>query len=329
MQPLEPLSVAAVHTVLARAGLDEETGVVEIRLNEEHSNSLAAVRFGSGRTLIVKRARYAWMAERFDVSCEASRLLHERQPDVLAPRYLEIPDEASGLPTLLYWWIPAPTLDDVWAELGPGARESALEECGRLLRRIHVVSLPGHGPLLRSLRGGHSLERFLREDLDHRLRPAMEGVWPRRVPSLERFGAIVSTALSGREEPPPLLVHNDLFTANVLCESEGAGVHCVGALDFEDCFAGPGEADLAKTELLHGPLFGRALQGSWFERVLQGYGGEPDPVLLSLFRVYHLLNMGYHAAATGLRAHAAEVGAAIDRELDRWADGIRHRDALR
>ena len=41
-------------------------------------------------------------------------------------------------------------------------------------------------------------------------------------------------------------------------------------LDFEDSIAGPVEADLAKTEVLHGPLFGRPLAGDWFTRVLEG-----------------------------------------------------------
>lgn len=323
MKQLSPLDPPTVRALLARLGLDREGGAIEIDLDEQHSNSLARVRFPTGRMLVIKRARYAALAERFDTSAEASRLLHERT-DLLAPHYLELPDSPGEPPLLVYWWIPNPTLEHVWSDLDPRERTRALSECGRLLRRIHTVHLAGHGPLVDNDWRGRPLRGFLEEDLLERLLPAVEGCWPEQTPGVERLQESFVAAMDERGPREAVLVHNDLFTANVLCDRAGAEFHCVGVIDFEDSFAGPPEADLARTEVLHGPLFGRALDRDWFGPVLDGYDGELDGPLLCLFRAYHLLNMGYHAAAIGLAAHAVEVGRAVEHELDRWTEGARH-----
>jgi aminoglycoside phosphotransferase (APT) family kinase protein len=327
VEGIEPLSASEVREMLGGLGLGLHAAAAEIELNEEHSNSLAEVRFPSGRALIVKRARYAEMAGRFHTSREASRLLRERT-DLAVPRYLGAPRQEGDLPVLMYWRISHPTLEHSWNELPPDARDRALEGCGHLLRRMHAVELSGHGPLLRAMEQGRPLLRFLEDDLTTRLRPAVQWSWPAQVRSLDALCTAFRHVLSTRVEPTPVLVHNDLFTANVLCRRDGDGVRCVGVLDFEDCFAGPAEADLAKTEVLHGPLFGRCLHPRWFHCVLDGYGTEPDAVLVALFRAYHLLNMGYHATVSGLAAHAEEVGEAVARELRRWEQGARHRDVL-
>jgi aminoglycoside phosphotransferase (APT) family kinase protein len=327
MEATERLSVPIVHGLLERLGIDFDARSLEIELNEQHSNSLAVARLGPDRRLIVKRARYDWMAERLHTSYEASRLLHERT-ELFVPRYLEMPVGDGGEPVLAYWWIPNPTLDDIWGELDPDQRMRALTECGRLLRRIHTVELVGHGSLREGVRTDRPLARFLDEDLRGRLRPAMEVALAHEVPALDRLHEAFAALLGRRADPPAVLVHNDLFTANVLCARDETGIHSVGVLDFEDAFAGPREADLAKTEVLHGPLFGRGLADGWLDRILEGYGGDPDVALLALFRVYHLMNMGYHAAATGLEAHAGEVAAAIERELEAWEKGLRHQEVL-
>lgn len=327
MEPIPPLDDSEVRALLGRMQLVEDGVDVEISTDEQHSNSLAKVRFPSGRILVIKRARYGALAERFDVSVTASRLLQEGT-DLLAPRYLEVPDLGDAPPLLVYWWIPNPTLEEVWPELGPDERIRALVEFGRLLRRLHTVRLPGHGPLTVGEPSSLRLSVFLTEDLLDRLRPAVAGAWPSRLRSVDWLHEAFSEHLGTREEPEAVLVHNDLFAANILCSRTDTGFHCVGVLDFEDSIAGPVEADLAKTEVLHGPLFGRPLAGDWFTRVLEGYGGEFDVTLLALFRVYHLLNMGFHAAAIGLEAHATEVGRAIERELDQWPAGRRHHEVL-
>jgi aminoglycoside phosphotransferase (APT) family kinase protein len=324
---LPPQSASSVRAVLARLGLTSEADTAMIVLNEEHSNSVAEVRLPDGRMLIVKRARYLEMAERFDTARAVSLLVHEHT-ELLAPRYFEVPDEPGEPPVLVHEWIPNPTLEDIWPELDVPVRERALHETGRLLRRIHRVPIAGHGMLPESLTGGTTLLCFLEADLLGRLGPAIAARWRRATKSVDRLYDAFAEVLASREDPPAVLVHNDLFAANVLCAGADADLHCAGVLDFDDAFAGPIEADLAKTEVLHGPLFGRQLRGAWFEYVLEGYGDDPDAVLIALFRAYHLLNMGYHAAVTRLHAHATEVAGAVERELDRWEAGERHRVVL-
>jgi aminoglycoside phosphotransferase (APT) family kinase protein len=211
-----------VHGILERLGIEFEAQSLEIELNEQHSNSLAVAHLGPERRLIVKRARYDWMAKRLHTSHEASRLLHE-QTDLLVPRYLEMPAEDGGDPVLAYWWIPNPTLDDVWHGFDESLRARALTECGRLLRRIHAVELAGHGSLSESLRGGRPLAQYLDEDLRGRLRSAMEAAWPHEIPALDRLHEAFAAVLGRRGDPPAVLVHNDLFTANVLCARDETG----------------------------------------------------------------------------------------------------------
>lgn len=323
MELLPVLDEHDVRLLLDRMKLVDEGVEVEISFDERHSNSLAKARFPSGRILVIKRARYIGMASRFDTSVVASRLIGEGTR-LLTPRYLELPDLDDAPPVLVYWWIPSPTLSSLWPELDGPARARALVGCGQLLRELHEIRLQAHGPLLESESSTRTLITFLTEDLHERLHPAIEASWPGHERTLERLDEAFSTALEGRDDPSAVLVHNDLFSANVLCEANEAGPKCVGVLDFEDAISGPAEADLAKTEILHGPLFGRELTASWFENVLDGYSERTDAQLLAVFRAYHLLNMGYHAALIGLHEHAEEVGRVVDAELDQWQEGLRH-----
>jgi aminoglycoside phosphotransferase (APT) family kinase protein len=104
--------------------------------------------------------------------------------------------------------------------------------------------------------------------------------------------------------------------ANVLCRVEDGEIRCVGFLDLEAALAGPPEADLAKIGIYHGPLFGKPLNGCWFERVWEGYGKPLDPIVLAFFRAFHLVNIGFHSAFTGNKAHAGEIARAAQEEVD-------------
>jgi aminoglycoside phosphotransferase (APT) family kinase protein len=324
----EPFTHDYVKKVLAVLEDVPDEPPREIELNTEHSNDLAEVWFRDGRMLMIKRARYLEMAPRFETSRVASRLLNE-QAGIVAPDPLELSEDELGEPVLAYWKISNPTLAELWPEIGGAGRTAALQSWGALMRRIHQVQLPGHGPLLEAREAPRPLEDFLRSDVEERLRPAAEGVWPAGVRALDRLAESVPTIKARSEANGAVLLHNDLFTANVLCEREEDRIDCVGVLDLEDAFAGPPEADLAKTEILHGPLFNRPWEGFWFERILEGYGDDPDPRLIAFFRAYHLLNMGYHAAATGLEAHAEEVAHAAAREIKAMESGRRHREVVR
>lgn len=296
---------------------------VSITTFAENSNDRAEVRFDDGRALVVKRARHAWARERFAASRAAARLL--RDAGIPAPRPLSVPLTGDGLPVEVYWKIELPTLAEVWSGSGRPRRRALLRAWGRLLRRMHRIRLPGHGSLLRAHPG--ELGGYLRDDLAHRLLPAVVGTWPPAralVEALADAAEPVAARLGGQTAT---LVHNDLHSANVLCGADG--LECVGVLDLEAAFAGPAEADLAHSEVLHGPLFGNPLPAGWRDELHAGYGGRPDPVALTFFRAFHLANLGYHAALSGHAAHAADVLAAAHAELRELQRGGGPADAVR
>lgn len=118
-----------------------------------------------------------------------------------------------------------------------------------------------------------------------------------------------AAAVAGRASFPVLL-HGDPHHGNILWEGTGRGMRGVGVLDLEAAWAGPPEADVAVAEVLHGPLFGQPLPEGWTEAFRRGYGSPLDPAALAFYRAVHLGNLGYHAALTGMGAHAAHVLAA-------------------
>lgn len=311
-----------VTSLIARVPELEPERFERLRLLQQHSNDVAEVSFASGRRLVLKRARYAEMGRRMIAANLAARVLWE-EGGILAPEGLVIRG-VDGEPILLYWWIDYPTLEDLWPGMSAVAREEALRDWGRLLRRMHQIRLEGAGPLVAEW--GVSPGGAVVSDLQGRLLPAAKAGWPGGLPAIEALTSMARPTCSSAG--PSVLLHGDLFSANVLCEVTLRGARCVGVLDLEDAFGGPPEADLARTEILHGPLFGRALPASWFEVLLEGYGRVIDPALLGFFRAYHLLNMGYHAAVTGLQAHAEDVAEAAGEEIQAIGRGLRHQEVV-
>lgn len=303
-QPLSQRFVAEVLDALAAEIGDAEPSDVIYR--GEHSNDLAEVHLTDGRTLMLKRARYTENGARFEASRLAARLLCD-EARLIAPVHLRLPRGLSERPLLAYWRIPLPTLKQLWSELDDAARAAALRAWGRVTRRIHGVRLPGNGPLLEAARGPLPVAEFLMQDLEDRLRPALAGVWPAGMDVVRRLIAAVPTIATRVGDDGGVLIHNDLHLPNVLCEVVAETPECVGVLDLEDAMAGPPEAELAKTQVLHGPLFRHHLKGAWLERLCEGYGARLDALVLTFFRAYHLINMGFHAALVGYAAHAEEV----------------------
>ena len=292
-------------------------GPAEIVPQDEHSNSLTEIRFRRGPTLIVKRARSypETAAERFRTCRQASQLLRE-QAGVLAPEHLDLPTPCAE-PVMVYTRIEHPTLAEVWPDVSERAKPAVLRGWGRLIRRMHQVQLPGHGPLVHAEQKGAGLAEFLSGDIGERLLPAVNGEWKPGIPVIEHLlHAIPDVAQRvDARGGSAVLNHNDLHMANVLCRVEDGELRCIGFLDLEAALAGPAEADLAKIGIYHGPLFGKPLTGAWFERVWEGYGEVLDPVVLAFFRAYHLANIGFHAAFTGNKSHAAEIARSAMEEV--------------
>ena len=297
----------------------------EVIRRDRHSNSVDEVHLEDGRILVVKRARDPANTYRFEASRIVSDLLSD-VPDVLVPRYLPVPPQLEGEPVLIYWWVSGPTLSELWPEIDQAERPAAVRSWGALTRRIQEAELPGYGPVVEASQREVSLPDFLEHDLGERLLPSVAPAWSEGEPAVRGLLEGVPELVGEVGPHGPVLVHNDLFDQNVLCRREDGGVACVGAIDFEDALAAPPEAELAKTEILHGPLFGQSWEWDWFPHLVEGWGREPNAFALTFFRAYQLVNMGFHAQVSGMTGHADEVAAVARREVEGLGAGRRHRE---
>lgn len=290
----------------------EPPRIEEILHHPDHSNDLLEVRI-RGRRLMLKRGVDPWSADRFRGARRAARLLRSRG-GITAPRYLDVPDEVDGWSVLAWWRIPRPTLNRVWSTLPDAVRADALRSWGALLRRVHRIPVEGWGPLARVHEERDDAGTFLRRDLGDRLRSAAYGSWREAVPLvdalLERIPEVE------RRTGEPNLVHSDAHMSNVLCEVDGREARCVGMLDLEAVAGGAPETDLAYVRLVHSPLMAGDLGDGWTDRVVEGYGEELDAELMEFFGVYHLLNVGIHAALRGWSERAAQLAEHGERMLD-------------
>lgn len=305
------LSDGIVRALVAALAPEAARGPVAVSHSDVHSNDLAVARLADGRALVIKRGRYPWSAQRFETSRRASALL--RGAGIVAPEPLRVPEELSGHPLEAYWRIDLPVLDELWPSLDEQGRESALRSFGELTRRLHGIELPAFGPL----DGTRSapLEVLVEDDLAGRLLPAAHGEWPEGAVVAERLLRALPHLDSRAAGRGAVLVHNDLHMGNVLCEVEDGRVRCVGLLDLEAAAGGIPESDFAMMQVLHGRLFGRPLDGAWFQEVRRGYGRAPDARALRFFRVLHRLNLGFYSALVGHDWHAQQVAREAAREV--------------
>lgn len=301
-----------------RAGAGEDVGdarPVQIRPEDGYSNRVLQVRFDDGRVLILKEARHDWAARRFEAA-RAAALLLRHEARVLAPLHLELDGVAAG-PVLAYWRIPAPTLKELWPRLGRSRRCQVVRSWGRLLRRVHSVTLTGNGSLHHAMDRPTALEEYLHQDLTNRLLPAVVAVWPAGTGIVESLLGLVDHLALPASGAPPTLLHGDMHMGNVLCEVSGEHVRCVGLIDLESVWAGPAEADIASAHVMHSSLFAQKRRHPRFRaRLEEGYGREPDSGATRFFRAYHLANVGFFSALTGRESHAAKVARAAARELE-------------
>lgn len=302
--PPEPAWTTALRAIRPREPLRPP---VSVERCERRTNARMEVRDADGRTLVVKIGDEEWRRQRFAASKSACGLLL-RRTGIVVPEPLPLDGTRPHPPMEAYWKIEAPTLAEVWPRLDGPARGRALRTWGELLRRVHRVRPRGHGPLPRAERQPGSLESHLSADLGERLLPAVRQTWPRAGDCVERLADAVPAIAARAAEP--VLLHGDPHQGNVLCRPHGRGYRCVGFLDLEAAWSGPPEADVAVTELIHGSLFA-PLPPGWTEEFRRGYRASLDAASLAFYRGMHLANLGYHAALTGLDAHAADVHAAI------------------
>jgi aminoglycoside phosphotransferase (APT) family kinase protein len=287
----------------------------DITYRDQHSNDFAEIRIREGRSLIVKRARFAWAEPRFTASRIASTLIREAT-GVEVPAPLPLPAGLGDRAMEVYWRIETPTLQEVWSALDSRARAQALHSWGELTARLHSVQLEGWGPLGDPATQNRTLGEFLEQELRDRLLPAVTGEWAGAVWIVERLLAEVPEVVQ-RTEGRSRLVHNDLHMGNVLCAQDDLGIRCVGLIDLETAVAAPPEADLAAMEVHHGPLFEQLIPGHWVPTVMEGYRQPLDQRVVNFYRALHLVNMGFYSAMIGHEWHAERVAEAAAMEVGR------------
>jgi aminoglycoside phosphotransferase (APT) family kinase protein len=292
----------------------------EIVHRDQHSNDFAEVRLTNGRSLVVKRARFEWAGSRFATSRIAAGLIRAGT-DVAAPAPLPLPRDLDEQPIEVYWRIDLPTLQELWPALGRAGRREALRSWGELTARIHAVRLDGFGPLSDPSTPERSLSRYLREELEDRLLPAVSWEWSNAEPIVEGLIAEIPE-IEQRVGGASRLVHNDLHMGNILCQDDEELPRCTGVVDLEAAIAAPPEADIAIMQVHHGPLFAQRLNGKWFTRVREGYSEPLDPFAIDFFRTYHLINMGFYSAIVGHKGHASRVARMAAGELEKLG-GVR------
>ena len=301
--------VWAIDAVRERAGCGWPAA---IDAPEGASNAVAVLRYADGRALVVKRGRYAWDAPRFAAARAAARLLARTPLRVPAP--LDLPEPPDGLPIEAYWRIDLPVLREAWPALSAPSRTRVLRSWGAALAAVHAIPVDRFGPLAGDASETGTLGNRIGADLEHRLLPASHAEWPEGAAWVARLAELApgAAARAGR----PVLAHGDPHAANVLCGGgKGERAECAGFLDLETAEGGVPEADVARLQVLHGPLFGAPLPEGALAQIRIGYGRPLDARMLSLYRAVHLANLGYHAASTGLSAHAADVARALRREV--------------
>jgi aminoglycoside phosphotransferase (APT) family kinase protein len=303
-----------VDVVAAATGEYSAAAPRSLRHAGGYCNDLVELELSGGRVVIVKRARYAWSAPRLRTSRLAARLIR-RRTGVIVPRHLDVEEDADGRAVEAYWRIPLPTLGEVWPELPDPVRPQALRSWGALLGRVHKVKLVGHGALDGAARISVRLSEHIQRELLDRLGPALAGDWPVALPWAKRLARCARVLDACCAERPVVLVHNDFHMGNVLCERRPRSVRCVGVIDLETAWAGPPEADVAQVQVLHGPAFGDPLPPGWEAHFLRGYGTALDSLVLTFFRAYHLLNLGYFSATAGWWEHVRGIEGEIGREM--------------
>jgi len=281
----------------------------DIHRSSGFCNDRLELRFDSGPALIVKRARFNWVADRMRASRRAAALLR-RRTGVIAPAHLDIEHDGRGRAVEAYWRIPNPTLAEMWPEIPVNGRPQALRSWGELLRRVHKVKLNTPG-ILHEEHSASGLAEHLTTDLRNRLIPALRDVWPSAIPIAHGLLRQIDEIHDRCSARPTVLLHNDFHMGNVLCERRPRSIRCIGVIDLETAWAGPAESDVSLVRMLHGPLFGQELPSGWEPHFLRGYGAELDPVVLQFFHKRHMLNHGYFAATCGWSDHVRDIEAAI------------------
>lgn len=303
------LSSEFLEWLKATVGGEREVEITDTFAPSGFSNKIVRLTFDDGQKVIIKQSQYDWATPRFHSAKRASELLRQ-QSLIKAPEHISIPKEVVDTPTLVYRYLPFPTLKELWPKLSFSQRKQASKNLGRMLRKMHQINVRGYG-LLDEEHSYSTVSSFMYSDLRDRLKSAIAAKWPDVLPLVNRLMDMAKNLPDKNKEAS--LVHNDMHLGNILCEIEDNKIECIGLIDLEEASGGRWESDLASAITLHHPLFfSGEKNGRWLKEfgrfITEGYGQKPDQHFLRFFRAYHLINLGFFSAMNGEDEHASRVG---------------------
>lgn len=300
-----PISDELVSAILADT-LSEHAEASGFTVNRHHefANDMAVVTLADGRRMMVKRGRHPWSAERFSVARRAARLLRTAA-GIVVPEPLDLRPDLAPEPLEAYWRIELPLFAEVWKELGPPQRRASMRSLGRLIRRVHA-SAEALDLQRRALEPEPFSVEAVECDLVGRLLPAIAGEWREALEPLQLLIDAAPAALR-TAAATPVVLHGDLHLGNVLCHRAERQARCVGLIDLEWVHSGPPESDFARFQVMHTGPFDMPVEGHALEWAHEGYDRPLDRRLLSIYSLYHLLNLGLYSAVIGDGWHADAV----------------------
>jgi hygromycin-B 7''-O-kinase len=229
---------------------------------ERHGLPAAALRrerlgtnvvFAAGPRHLVKLFPPLWAAEQ---GVERAALEHVAGRLSVALPEVVAAGELEGWTYLVLSRVAGVPLEDVWQDLGAGARARAARRAGEIVAQHHALPLPGPGvpappwPAFVAERAERSRARLAES------------------PRTRAFGAalpaFLAPLLPELSAAPPVFLNADVTEEHLLLAPDGSG-EVVGLVDLADAMVGAREYDLVSFAVFlrgHAPLLGEFLEGA-------------------------------------------------------------------
>ena len=208
-------------------------------------------------------------------------------PEVLA---LDTTREAVHYDALLLSRMAGVNAATVWNSLGDETREALSEETGRIIATIHGLQWPLYGEFESDTGAFGHYARWTDNVLARIERIALEAAAIKALP--QRIIDSVVTELNDGDSvletaSPPVLVHGDLHTANLLVKQHDGQWHVAAVLDWESALTADAAWEFAGLWIRH------AEREPFHDAFLYGYR-ERRPAQADLQSRIHLYRMMLH-----------------------------------
>jgi hygromycin-B 7''-O-kinase len=261
------------------------------------------VRQVGGPPLVVKRYTAQW---RWKQPKEVYVLGLLNRSGTLGGRVPEVVHVDAEQAVTVMTLVPGRPLSEV--PLGGSAERAAFAELGSLTRTLHQIRQPAFGYLTTQVHDPLPTNRaYMTRQFDKKLAEfAGLGGGKDLHAAISRYASDRADLLDRCDQP--VLCHNDLHAGNVLVVPDGDRWRVSGFVDVENAVAGDPLIDLAKTI-----QYGFRRPDDAFEALVDGYGplGQDGPERISLYRVYHALELWDWFATIGNTAALDGIAASL------------------